>query len=213
MEVSDYLHVYQLGCRPYQDVLDEMHQFTQSRDPHTVDQFWLVEHPSVFTQGQAGKAEHLLQSTNIPVIQSDRGGQITYHGLGQLVVYLLVDLRRKKYTVRTLVDAIEQSVVRLLSLHHVQAYAKPKAPGVYVGQAKIASLGLRIRRGCSFHGVALNVAMDLSPFQLINPCGYAGLKVTQCVDVGGPATLEETAQELVPLLADQIGYTVIDYYE
>ena len=213
MEVRDCLHVYQLGCRPYQDVLDEMHQFTQNRNPHTVDQFWLVEHPPVFTQGQAGKVEHLLQSTHIPVMQSDRGGQITYHGPGQLVVYLLVDLRRRKYTVRALVDAIEQSVVRLLSLYQVQAYAKPKAPGVYVEQAKIAALGLRIRRGCSFHGVALNVAMDLSPFKLINPCGYAGLKVTQCTDVGGPATLEETAQKLVPLLAEQIGYTVIDYYE
>jgi lipoyl(octanoyl) transferase len=156
-----------------------MQHFTQNRDADTADEIWLLEHPRVFTQGQAGKAEHVLAAGDIPVVQVDRGGQVTYHGPGQLVAYVLVDVRRAGQGVRDLVTSIENSLIDLLAQYDIAAQAKPDAPGVYVGDKKIASLGLRIRRGCSFHGLALNVDMDLQPFQRINPCGYAGLHMTQ----------------------------------
>jgi lipoyl(octanoyl) transferase len=156
-----------------------MQHFTQNRDADTADEIWLLEHPRVFTQGQAGKAEHVLAAGDIPVVQVDRGGQVTYHGPGQLVAYVLVDVRREGQGVRDLVTSIENSLIDLLAQYDIAAQAKPDAPGVYVGDKKIASLGLRIRRGCSFHGLALNVDMDLQPFQRINPCGYAGLHMTQ----------------------------------
>jgi lipoyl(octanoyl) transferase len=155
-----------------------MREFTDARDADTEDELWLLQHPSVFTQGQAGRAEHLLDPGEIPVVQADRGGQVTYHGPGQWVVYLLLDLRRLHFGVRDLVDLIEQSVVRVLEPLGIAAAPRRDAPGVYVGEAKIAALGLRVRRGCCFHGLALNVDMDLAPFERINPCGYEGMAVT-----------------------------------
>ena len=171
--------VRQLGCMAYEPTWHAMQRFTQNRDADTADEIWLLEHPRVFTQGQAGKAEHVLAAGDIPVVQVDRGGQVTYHGPGQLVAYVLVDVRRAGQGVRDLVTSIENSLIDLLAQYDIAAQAKPDAPGVYVGDKKIASLGLRIRRGCSFHGLALNVDMDLQPFQRINPCGYAGLHMTQ----------------------------------
>ena len=174
--------VRQLGCMAYEPTWHAMQRFTQNRDADTADEIWLLEHPRVFTQGQAGKVEHILAAGDIPVVQVDRGGQVTYHGPGQLVAYTLVDVRRAGQGVRDLVTAIENSLIDLLGQYDVLAQAKPDAPGVYVGDKKIASLGLRIRRGCSFHGLALNVDMDLQPFQRINPCGYVGLQMTQLRD-------------------------------
>ncbi|NLZ79896.1 MAG: lipoyl(octanoyl) transferase LipB [Gammaproteobacteria bacterium] len=171
-----------LGCVPYEPTWHAMQNFTQTRTADSADEIWLLEHPRVFTQGQAGKAEHILAAGDIPVVQVDRGGQVTYHGPGQLIAYILVDVRRAGQGVRDLVTRTENSLIDLLSQYQVNAQAKPDAPGVYVAGQKIASLGLRIRRGCSFHGLALNVDMDLQPFGRINPCGYAGLHMTQLRD-------------------------------
>ncbi len=168
----------ELGLVAYEPTLQAMKDLTDSRTADDPDQLWLLQHPRVFTQGQAGKAEHLLAPGDIPVIQVDRGGQVTYHGPGQWVVYLMIDLRRRGWGVRKLVDTIERSIVLLLAEYGIDAAPRPEAPGVYVGGAKIASLGLRVRRGCSYHGLALNVDMDLEPFGRINPCGYRGLEVT-----------------------------------
>ena len=166
-----------LGLADYQPVLDAMRDLTDQRNADTPDQLWLLQHPRVFTQGQAGKAEHVLAPGDIPVIQVDRGGQVTYHGPGQWVVYLMIDLKRRGLGVRALVTLIEESIVRLLAEYGIEAAPEPKAPGVYVDGDKVAALGLRVRRGCSYHGLALNVDMDLEPFQRINPCGYQGLQV------------------------------------
>jgi len=168
----------ELGLVDYTPTLQAMKTLTDSRDADSPDELWLLQHPRVFTQGQAGRAEHVLAPADIPVIQVDRGGQVTYHGPGQWVIYLMVDLRRQKLGVRDLVDLIEQSIVRLLAEYGIAAAARTDAPGVYVDGAKIAALGLRVRRGCSYHGLSLNVDMDLEPFQRINPCGYEGLRVT-----------------------------------
>ena len=176
---QDTILIRHLGLQPYEPVSLAMHQFTDTRDENTPDEIWLVEHHPVFTQGQAGKAEHLLATGDIPVIQSDRGGQVTYHGPGQQVMYVLLNLKRRKLGVRELVTVLEQCVVNTLAALDIQAHARPDAPGVYVGDDKICSLGLRIRKGCSFHGLALNINMDLTPFLRINPCGYAGMKMTQ----------------------------------
>ncbi len=185
-----------------------MQRFTNERGPQTPDELWLLQHPPVFTQGQAGKAEHLLFPGEIPVVQADRGGQVTYHGPGQLICYLLLDVRRLGIGVRQLVSLIEQSIVEVLAERGVTAAAKADAPGVYVDGAKIASLGLRIRNGRSFHGLALNVDMDLQPFRRINPCGYAGLAMTQLRDlIAEPVELEEVAHSLRDRLADHLGYT------
>lgn len=173
------LLVRQLGVQPYEPVSQAMHDFTDNRDESTPDEIWLVEHEPVFTQGQAGKAEHVLVPGDIPVIQSDRGGQVTYHGPGQQVMYVLLNLKRRKLGVRELVTLLEQTVVNTLAEFGIDSHPRADAPGVYVGEKKICSLGLRIRKGCSFHGLALNVAMDLSPFLRINPCGYAGMEMTQ----------------------------------
>jgi lipoyl(octanoyl) transferase len=173
------LLVRQLGVQPYEPVSQAMHDFTDQRDETTPDEIWLVEHQPVFTQGQAGKAEHVLVPGDIPVIQSDRGGQVTYHGPGQQVMYVLLDLKRRKLGVRELVTLLEQTVVNTLAEFDIESHPRADAPGVYVGEKKICSLGLRIRKGCSFHGLALNIAMDLSPFLRINPCGYAGMEMTQ----------------------------------
>lgn len=168
----------ELGLVDYLPTLDAMRHFTDARGADSSDELWLLQHPPVFTQGQAGKAEHVLAPGEIPVIQVDRGGQVTYHGPGQWVLYLLVDLRRRQLGVRDLVTLIERSLVQLLGEYSIAAASRPAAPGVYVADEKIASLGLRVRRGCSYHGLALNVDMDLEPFGRINPCGYAGLQVT-----------------------------------
>ena len=168
----------ELGLVDYEPTLQAMKDLTDSRTTDDADQLWLLQHPRVFTQGQAGKAEHVLAPGDIPVIQVDRGGQVTYHGPGQWVLYLMIDLRRRSWGVRDLVDTIERSIVLLLDGYGIAAAPNPAAPGVYVNGAKIAALGLRVRRGCSYHGLALNVDMDLEPFGRINPCGYRGLEVT-----------------------------------
>ncbi len=175
--------VCQLGLKPYEQVLTAMKDYTELRTEYSPDQLWVVQHPPIFTQGQAGKAEHLLMPGDIPVLKVDRGGQVTYHGPGQMVVYTLVDLKRAGLNVRELVCAIEMSVKALLTYYGIDAETRDKAPGVYVGDAKIASLGLRIRRGRSYHGVALNIDVDLEPFQRINPCGYQGLQMTRLKDL------------------------------
>ena len=201
--------VRHLGCQPYEPVWRAMQRYTEQRGPHSPDQIWLLEHPAVFTQGLNGKPEHLLKPGNIPVIPIDRGGQVTYHGPGQLVVYLLLDLRRHRLGVRQLVAHMEQAVIQLLGAHGISAHARQDAPGVYVGEAKLASLGLRIRRGCSYHGLALNVDMDLGPFARINPCGYQGLAVTQLRELGVVLNLSQAGDALLQSLADQLGLTCI----
>lgn len=203
------LIVRHLGRRPYLAVWDAMKAFTDQRSGDTPDEFWLVEHDPVFTQGQAGKAEHLINPGDIPVVQSDRGGQITYHGPGQLVLYVLVDVRRSHLSVRELVSALENAIIATLAKWNIESYAKADAPGVYVNGAKIASLGLRIRKGCSFHGLALNINMDLAPFLRINPCGYAGMAMTQASALGGPQSVSDAAPVLVAELASRIGYHTI----
>jgi lipoyl(octanoyl) transferase len=182
----------------YQTVWQAMSDFTDQRTADTQDQLWLVEHPPVFTQGQAGKAEHLLFPSDIPVIQTNRGGQVTYHGPGQLVAYPLLDLRRRKMGVRELVTHIEQIIIATLDHFGIKSAAKTDAPGVYVGGKKIASLGLRVRKGCSFHGLALNVDMDLSPFLQINPCGYQGLEMTQVRNLlSNPPSITQVQDQLI----------------
>jgi len=197
----------ELGQVDYQPTWHAMQRFTDSRGADTPDEIWLLEHFPVFTQGQAGKAEHLLFPGDIPVVQVDRGGQVTYHGPGQLVAYLLLDVRRSGIGVRELVSRIERSLIDTLASYGVTANAKPDAPGVYVDGAKIASLGLRIRNGRSFHGLALNVDMDLQPFQRINPCGYAGMAMTQLADlVAGPIDISEVSARLREQLVKHLDY-------
>jgi lipoyl(octanoyl) transferase len=181
----------------YQTAWDAMRDFTDMRDSNTSDEIWLIEHPPVYTLGQNGKREHILNPGNIPIIQTDRGGQVTYHGPGQLMFYVLVDLRRRNMGIRDLVSSLEKSVINMLAELNITAKARPDAPGVYVDDAKICSLGLRVRRGCSYHGLALNVSMDLAPFTGINPCGYANLAMTQIADWGRIETLEDIAKILV----------------
>ncbi|MEH6368159.1 MAG: lipoyl(octanoyl) transferase LipB [Pseudomonas marincola] len=197
----------ELGLLDYEPVWHAMQHFTDTRSADTTDEIWLLQHNAVFTQGQAGKAEHVLFPGDIPVVQVDRGGQVTYHGPGQLVAYLMLDVRRSTMGVRQLVSRIEQSLIETLASYNVTAYAKPDAPGVYVDGAKIASLGLRIRNGRSFHGLALNVDMDLQPFQRINPCGYAGLTMTQLKDcVATPIEFSEVSARLRDQLVKHLDY-------
>lgn len=206
---SDHLIVRSLGLADYQRVWDAMRAFTDARDAASADEVWLLEHPPVFTQGQAGLAEHLLATGDIPVIQVDRGGQVTYHGPGQLVGYLMIDIRRLGIGVRALVETIENAIIDVLAGYGVEAGSRRDAPGVYVGNAKIASLGLRVRRGCSFHGLALNLDVDLEPFQRINPCGYAGLEVVRLKDLVDTWQSEESthvAERLAGRLAAGLGY-------
>jgi lipoyl(octanoyl) transferase len=188
--------VKSLGLVEYQTTWDAMKHFTEKRTKETRDEIWLVQHPPVYTQGLAGKPEHLLRSTNIPVVKIDRGGQITYHGPGQVVAYLLLDLRRWKINVRELVRVMEQAVIDLLAEYGVAAQGRADAPGVYVEDAKIAALGLKIKSGCCYHGLSFNVAMDLTPFTNINPCGYAGLRVTQACELGITVPTSELQAEL-----------------
>ncbi len=198
------LIVRELGLQPYQQVWQDMQTFTDQRGASTPDELWLVQHPPVYTLGKNAKAEHVLDPGDIPVVQSDRGGQVTYHGPGQLVVYTLVDLNRKKIGVRELVSRIENSVIELLGEYGIRANARKDAPGVYVDDRKIAALGLRVRKGCSFHGLAFNVDMDLEPFSRINPCGYQGLEVTQLSDLVAVADLAAVGGELVSHLQRQL---------
>jgi len=188
------------GLQDYSATLEAMRRFTDDRDRETLDEIWLLEHPPVFTLGQAGRREHLLDPGDIPVIQVDRGGQVTYHGPGQLVAYLLLDLRRIGFGVKRMVNLLEESVIDLLDTYGIDAARRQDAPGVYVAGAKIASLGLRVRNGCSYHGLALNVAMDLEPFRRINPCGYAGLAMTQVSDLASGVSVADAGNTLIETL-------------
>jgi lipoyl(octanoyl) transferase len=193
------------GLQPYEPIYRRMREFTLARDDDTLDELWFLEHEPVFTQGQAGKAEHVLAAGDIPVVQSDRGGQVTYHGPGQLMGYVMVDLQRLGYGIRSLVTRLEQAMVDCLDGYGIEAAGRPDAPGVYVGGSKIASLGLRVRKGRTYHGLALNVAMDLEPFARINPCGFRGLQMTQVRALGGPADVSTVARDLEPHLARRLG--------
>ena len=204
--MANTLLVRDLGLQLYTPSLQAMQAFTDSRSKSAEDEIWLLEHEAVFTQGQAGKAEHILQQTQVPVVQTDRGGQVTYHGPGQLIAYLMLDLKRLGLGVRQLVTVMEQALVATLAQFDVHANAKADAPGVYVENAKIASLGLRVRKGCSFHGLALNIDMDLSPFLAINPCGYPGLNMVQLTDLAVNVDKHEVAQQLLSQLIQRLGY-------
>lgn len=195
-----------LGRQPYLPTWRAMQAFTAARSADTADEFWFLEHPPVFTQGLAGRPEHLLAPGDIAVVQTDRGGQVTYHGPGQLMVYALLDLRRLGIGPRGLVNALEHAVTACLGGYGIDVYARRAEPGVYVDQAKIASVGLRVRRGCSYHGLALNVAMDLAPFGRINPCGYAGLEMTQTSTLGGPGDTATATDALIPHLLQAFGW-------
>jgi lipoyl(octanoyl) transferase len=194
------VNVRHLGQVDYRSTWERMQQFTTARTGETADELWFLEHPPVFTLGMAGRREHLLAPGDIPVVTSDRGGQVTYHGPGQLVVYTLIDLRRAGLGVRELVTALEQSVIQYAAMLGVTASARREAPGVYVAGRKLASVGIRIRRGCSYHGLALNVNMDLEPFQRINPCGYAGLAMVQLSDIAAVPEVGVAASGLQPHL-------------
>ncbi len=207
------LIVRSLGEQPYLETWEAMKSFTAGRDDSVADELWCLEHPRVYTQGQAGKAEHILAPGDIPVILVDRGGQVTYHGPGQLVIYLMINLTRKKLGVRSLVDEIEQAIVRTLAGLDVEAAPRPDAPGVYVGESKIASLGLRVRRGCSFHGLALNVDMDMEPFRRINPCGYAGMAMSQVSDFVPGVTLADVQQRLSEALVSGLAHQNVEFRE
>lgn len=202
------IHIRHLGQVPYEPTWHAMRDLTLARTGEAgaaiADELWLLEHPPVFTQGQAGKPEHLLRDIGVPVVPIDRGGQITYHGPGQVVIYLLLDLQRRHLKVRELVSRIEQSVIDLLAEHDVKALRRSGAPGVYVGDAKVAALGLRVRNGCCYHGVSLNVDMDLTPFSAINPCGYEGLAVTQLRDLGVNLTPLAAGEALLTHLQKQL---------
>ena len=207
------LIVRQLGRQRYMPIWQKMQDFTDTRDENTPDEIWLVEHESVFTQGQAGKDEHLLATGDIEVIKVDRGGQVTYHGPGQQMMYVLFNLRRLKIGVRELVTWLEECIIESLAEYNIEAYAKADAPGVYVNDSKIASLGLRVRRGCSFHGLALNVNMDLSPFLRINPCGYAGMNMVQTKELEGPQNLQSAGEGLVKHMIKKLNAAQVKHTE
>lgn len=196
--------VKNLGRSDYRATWDAMKKFTDSRDAGSDDQLWLTEHDPVFTQGLNGRAEHLLSPGDIPVIQIDRGGQVTYHGPGQLLLYCLLDIARLGLGVKSLVAMLENTVIELLRHYDIDAHARPGAPGVYVGEAKVAALGLRIRKGCCYHGLSLNVDMDLEPFSRINPCGYHGLEVTQLKNFGVGDDLDRVGNRLAQLLIGKL---------
>lgn len=205
--------IRQLGSQLYRPIWQKMQEFTDQRSPETADEIWLVEHKPVFTQGQAGKAEHILAAGDIPVVQVDRGGQVTYHGPGQQMLYILIDVRRNKLGVRHLVNGLENCIVHFMADYGIEAYAKKDAPGVYVNEQKLCSVGLRIRKGCSFHGLALNVNMDLSPFSRINPCGYAGMEMIDCAALGGPDSLEIAGPKIVDHFCSLLGIKHKEYRE
>lgn len=194
------MKVLNLGLQDYHQTWEAMKRFTQQRTSDSEDELWVVEHPRVFTQGISTKAKHLLSMSEIPVVKTDRGGQITYHGPGQVIIYCLFDLKRLGIGVKKMVSIIEQSIISLLKRYNINSHTKDGAPGIYVNDAKIAALGLKVKNGKTYHGLSLNVAMDLSPFQQINPCGYPGLKVTQLSDLVDNINLEQISQELTQLL-------------
>lgn len=201
--MMDVVTVHDLGLKPYEPIWQAMRAFTKARKPDTKDEIWLLEHEAVYTQGQSGRAEHIKFAGVTPVVQSDRGGQVTYHGPGQVVIYPLLDISRAKMNIRQMVDWLEQSTIAFLAELGLTSVSDKQAPGVYIGGAKIASLGLRIHKGCSYHGIALNVAMDLAPFQQINPCGIPGLEVTQLanfVDITPPEAAHLLTIKMVTLL-------------
>jgi lipoyl(octanoyl) transferase len=204
VSIIQQLVIRELGLQDYTKIWQAMQQFTEQRDQNTVDEIWLLEHQPVFTQGQAGKAEHLLFPGDIPVVKVDRGGQVTYHGPGQLVAYVLLDIKRRNLGVRQLVTLLEDVLIALLAKYAIKANARSDAPGVYVDGAKIASLGLRVRKGCTFHGLALNVDMDLAPFNQINPCGYAGMQMVKSADLGGPINVSDASKELAALFQQHL---------
>jgi len=201
------LRVKRPGRIDYRQAWRDMQAFTDARDAHTPDELWLLEHPPVFTLGRNGRDEHLHDPGNIPVIRADRGGQVTYHGPGQLIAYSLLDLRRRRLGVQSLVHSLEQAVIDLLAEHGITGARRNRAPGVYVEDRKIAALGLRDRRGCSFHGLALNVDMDLAPFACIDPCGYEGLEVTQLRDLGVPLNVEQAGEVFLTHLERRLSNT------
>ena len=201
------LIVRSLGLTDYVPVWEAMRVFTDSRQQSTLDEIWVTEHKRVFTQGQSGRPENIIDPGDIPVVLSDRGGQVTYHGPGQLVVYLMFDLRRIDLNIRVLVGGIEESIIDVLAGYSIGATRERDAPGVYVRGSKIGSLGLRVRRGCSFHGLSLNVAMDLEPFDRINPCGNVDLKMSQVKDCGGPSDLSVVAEDLIDRLSSRFQFT------
>ncbi len=200
------LKIRHLGLEEYNSVFERMREFTHQRTSSTPDEFWCVEHPAVFTLGANADQQHVLEKSSIPIVQTDRGGQVTYHGPGQVIVYLLLDLKRKNIGIKKLVEHIERALVSLLSGYGIRAIARADAHGVYVDHAKIASLGLRVHSGCSYHGLALNVDMDLKPFSMINPCGYAGLEVTQLIDLGVKQDKKTVISELNLKLCEQLNY-------
>ncbi|OGT42215.1 MAG: octanoyltransferase [Gammaproteobacteria bacterium RIFCSPHIGHO2_12_FULL_40_19] len=200
------LIIRDLGMIDYLKTWENMRDFTDSRTENTVDEIWVLQHPPVFTQGLAGKPEHILNPHHIPVIQTDRGGQVTYHGPGQLIVYVLIDLKRKHLHARELVQKLEKSVIELLSELSINASTQCNAPGVYVHDEKICSIGLRIRKGSSYHGIALNVDMDLTPFHYINPCGYQGMKMTQIKTRNPTASFDSIKKAIVPAIMKNFGY-------
>jgi lipoyl(octanoyl) transferase len=191
------INIRSLGQQLYQDTWEAMKHLTIERNENTPDELWLLEHLPVYTQGQAGKSEHVLNAHSIPVVQTDRGGQVTYHGPGQLVGYTLMDLRRRNIGIRTFVSTLEQVLLRLLQHFHINAHTRCHAPGLYVHEKKIASIGLRVKNGCTYHGIALNVAMDLTPFMGINPCGYTQLQMTQMSDFISDITIEEVTEQFI----------------
>lgn len=203
------INIRHLGLSDYDATFNAMSQFTRARNENTADEIWCLQHHPVFTLGMAGKVEHILDAGNIPVIKTDRGGQVTYHGPGQLVVYLLFDLQRKGITVKRYVSLIEQSLIDMCASLDIKAERKTGAPGVYVADKKIAALGIRVKRGCSYHGLALNVDMDLSPFRQINPCGYPGLQVTQLKDEGCTLDVSSAFTSLLPYLMNHLDYTEV----
>jgi len=196
--------VKDLGFTDYQDSSDAMRDFTLHRDEHTEDELWLLEHQAVFTQGLNGKEEHVFDTGNIPVIKADRGGQVTYHGPGQLIAYTLIDLKRRHIGVREMVSRLERTVIAFLALHGIDSKARQDAPGVYVEDKKIASLGLRVKRGACYHGLSLNIDMDLSPFNRINPCGYQGMEMIDLKDLGISLTMLEAKQQFVSAFEEQM---------
>ena len=206
MSDAHTLLVKHLGRVEYEPTWRAMQQFTESREQGSTSEAWIVEHPPVFTQGQAGKPEHLLAVSEIPVVQSDRGGQVTYHGPGQVVIYLLLNLRDTGMGIRGLVTAIEDSIIAMLAEHHIDAESRRDAPGVYVDEAKIAALGLRVKRGFTYHGLSFNLDMDLSPFQQINPCGYQGLAVTQGAELGLSLPFDQAAKDIIEQLCSRINH-------
>ncbi len=200
------IRIQRLGQQPYDVTWQAMQAFTQTRTAETQDELWLLEHPPIFTLGQAGKEEHILNRSHIPILKVDRGGQVTYHGPGQLMAYTLIDLPRKHLSVHQLVHALETIVIHLLADYDIHALANPKAPGIYVNQQKIGSIGLRVRRGCAYHGLALNIDVDLTPFKDINPCGYQGLQMTSLAKLIGPLSINDVLPRFIDHFCQELGY-------